>query len=166
MSRPQPNTGTLTVNKTSRPQTNTKRLRNPTTDIDTTVTEEVDRSKRKQRKTSPKNTQNTTKATLWIESRRPSPRKNMKVSHSASAVSSPQVSVSLYQSAKSSSSSAKEPFKSLRTNERTQILSAKKTTPLRLAVLKRAQTVHKMSVAKNQQPMKVTKIHPPMRMGM
>lgn len=63
---------------------------------------------------------NTTKATLWIESRKTSPRRKVQVVQNVR-----------------------------------RTLSAKKSTPLRLAVLKKAQSAHKLKVVKIEAPLKI-----------
>ncbi|KAJ8709471.1 hypothetical protein PYW08_009475 [Mythimna loreyi] len=104
------------------PQQANKRARTSKSDLDTSVTEaEQEKTKRKSASgASPlrplASLQPTTKATLWIESRKTSPRK-----HKHSRATS----------------------------------SARKATPLRLTVLKRAQSATKMRVTKIEGPLKI-----------
>ncbi|CAK1594274.1 unnamed protein product [Parnassius mnemosyne] len=86
---------------------------------------EEEKGKSKSPKTPQMNLQNTTKATLWIESRKTSPRKSVKENPS-------QIEVT--------------PRK---------VVSAKKSTPLRMAVLKKAQSAQKMRVTKIEAPLTI-----------
>ncbi|XP_072936292.1 uncharacterized protein [Epargyreus clarus] len=96
------------------------------------------------------NLSNTTKATLWIESRKTSPRKSAK----------PQTPVKQKSPAKKPAKSpAKSPVKTPSntpvTRNLRKVVSAKKSTPLRMAVLRKAQSAHKMKVTKIQAPLKI-----------
>ncbi|XP_075986377.1 uncharacterized protein LOC142983420 isoform X2 [Anticarsia gemmatalis] len=97
-----------------------KRPRSTKSELDTSLTEDTKRKSwsRASPKTASSSLHSTTKATLWIESRKSSPRK-----------------------------SARPPRRSA--------ASAKKSTPLRLTVLKRAQSAQKMNVTKIEAPLKI-----------
>ncbi|KAJ0170964.1 hypothetical protein K1T71_013736 [Dendrolimus kikuchii] len=223
---------------TPRPNTGNKRPRNTTNQMETTTNDsEADRSKRKSAKISPKNTlpslQNTTKASLWIESRKTSPRKSTKAntsvqvytkskiaqkdasrgstvqghlsrrsiqsrtgrentlqadtsqentalvgdtSHENSALgdtsqdnsalgeTSQENSVQVGRGREKSALARTSPRKSVRVqtpaqiriaNVRRMFSSAKKSTPLRMAVLRKAQSAQKVKVTKIQAPSKI-----------
>lgn len=94
--------------------------------MDTSLNKSIeDQNKSKSPKNSPINLQNTTKATLWIESRKTSPRKSLQ----------------------------ELPTRVVITPKKT--FSAKKSTPLRMAVLKKAQSAQKTRVTKIQAPLTI-----------
>lgn len=101
------------------PMSANKRPRVSKSDIDVSVNyAEAEKSKRKP------SLQNTTQATLWIESRKTSPRKSVKVQSTPANVLA----------------------------MRRSIASSNKSTPLRLTVLKRAQSAQKTRVTKIEAP--------------
>ncbi|KAJ8715345.1 hypothetical protein PYW07_009827 [Mythimna separata] len=119
----------LDKNPPRTPQQANKRARTSKSELDTSVSEsEPVQSARKSRVSpaAPPPLQSTTKATLWIESRKSSPRKS-KHSPAHDAV--------------------------LRARRNTG--PARKTTPLRLTVLKRAQSAQKPRVTKIEGPLKI-----------
>ncbi|CAH2059744.1 unnamed protein product, partial [Iphiclides podalirius] len=95
-------------------------------ELDTSLNKSMEeQNKSRSPKNSHINLQNTTKATLWIESRKSSPRKSLKEISTRSSIT---------------------PKKAY---------SAKKSTPLRMTVLKKAQSVQKMRVTKIQAPLTI-----------
>ncbi|XP_047035872.1 serine/arginine repetitive matrix protein 2-like [Helicoverpa zea] len=122
-----------------------KRPRTSKGEVDTSVTEaESDKGKRKSNsRVSPKSAaqlHGTTKATLWIESRKRSPRRR-----AASATPPRRTAVSATPPRRRTAVGATPPRRR----------TAASVTPLRLAVLKRAQSAHKLKLTKIEEPLKM-----------